>query len=466
MQFRFSLLLLTGLLLLTPAVGVRPLRAQGGGAGPSSPEVRLEGRVRAVTPGGIELDVYFSTSPSGMRKRFTQPIPRRVRITPASFIYDRSDRTVFLTPQDLKPGMVISLFGSGGDSLDVTADEVWVGGKLPPTPKPLPIPLKPDVPETVAVPPRPKGAAKFEPAHGCYLGAFVMHDENVGGQMDRWESTVGKGHASYLRYVGYGQPFPKEWVQQVRRIGAVPNIAFEPNGGLKQVTDSAYLRGFAHSAAESGGPVFMRFASEMNGTWTAYSGDPKLYRLKFRLVARRMREDAPNVAMVWTPYCSPLRPIPEYYPGDDAVDWVGVNIYSVHHHDGKVDQPADQEDPTALLEPIYTRYASRKPIQISEYAATSFCKACSQQVTQFAIRKMQRMYSSLPTRFPRVKMIYWFSWDTIAGGAADNNYSVTSDPQVLRSYQQLTHTPYFLPRLKENATQSGTAVGPSEVARR
>jgi hypothetical protein len=187
----------------------------------------------------------------------------------------------------------------------------------------------------------------------------------------------------------------------------------------------------------------------MNGPWTAYHGDPALYIDRFRTVAKVMREEASNVAMVWTPYCTPVKSIPDYYPGDDAVDWVGVNIYSVHHHDGKLHRPAHREDPTELLRPVYELYADRKPIQISEYASTHTCKACGQYTADFAMNKMIRMYRTLPTRFPRVKSIYWFSYDTISGKAAENNYSVIDDPVIRDTYKRIIAPDYFLSSIPE-----------------
>lgn len=333
-----------------------------------------------------------------------------------------------------------------------------VFGPPPPPPRIISVPL-----------PRPTGLCKFEPEKGCFLGAYVLQDVNISGHMDRWEAMTQKGHASYLRYLGYGKPLPHDWIQAVRKLGAVPNIALEPNGGLSDVQDCGptcshglatkpgqkpdphwfCLRRLAHELAESGGPVFLRFASEMNGPWTKYNGDPARYREKFRTVASVMHELAPNVAMVWTPYCTPLKPIPDYYPGDDAVDWVGVNIYSVHHHDGDLHHPAHWEDPDKLLQPIYDLYADRKPIQISEYAATHTCKACGKYTADFAMNKMIHLYRSLPERFPRVKMIYWFSYDTISGKAAENNYAVTDDPVMTDTYRRLIAPDYFLPRIPE-----------------
>ena len=340
----------------------------------------------------------------------------------------------------------------------------------------------PPAPRVISIPVPRAELAKFEPETGCFLGAYVLQDVNISGSMARWEQLTGKGHASYLRYLGYGKPFPKEWVAAVRRLGAVPNLALEPNSGLDEVRDCGptcrhgvprkgekrnpgffCLRRLARDIAESGGPVYLRFASEMNGPWTKYHGDPVKYRDTFRTVARVMHSEAPNVAMVWTPYCTPRRPIPDYYPGDDAVDWVGVNIYSVHHHDGSLHHPAHREDPAELLQPIYDLYADRKPIQISEYAATHTCKACNRYTADFAMDKMIRMYRSLPERFPRVKMIYWFSYDTISGKAADNNYAVTDDPVITDTYRRLIAPLYFRDRIPEGEFWVKKQVGPEQV---
>jgi hypothetical protein len=408
--------------------------------------VRMKGKIRGVGPDltTVEVGVVTTVSESGRTHVFTEPTNTRFKLAEVCFIYHAEDRTVFYGREDLKPGVVCIVVGMQVGE-DLVAQEILLGGSLPKPPRI--IPGGPDLGGPLYLPKIGAGPARFEPKSGCYLGAFVVNDINVERRMDVWEKVVGKRHASYLTYAGYGQPFPTEWVRSVRSVGAAPNIALEPNGGLSEVRDNAYLRRWARSAAASGGPVFLRFASEMNGAWTAYHGNPWLYRSKFRLVASVMRREAPNVAMVWTPYCLPAGNIPAYYPGDDAVDWVGVNIYSVHHHNGNLEEPADQEDPLELLKPVYDRYAAKKPIQISEYAATNYCQACGQDLPGFAIQKMSRLYRSLPARFPRVKMIYWFSWDTISGGAAENNYAVTGHEEVLAAYRRLTHQTYFLPTI-------------------
>lgn len=305
--------------------------------------------------------------------------------------------------------------------------------------------------------PLPAGRAKFEPEAGCYVGAFVEKDSAVLGDLSKFEHLVEKKHATYFTYVGYGLPFPRQWVAKVKAAGSAPHIAFEPNDGLEKVVDGPYLRGWARDAYAADCPIFLRFASEMNGNWAAYSGSPKRYIEKFRLVHDVMEAEAPNVAMVWTTFATPQSNIGSYYPGDDYVDWVGINIYSVYYHDGDPTKPADQEDPADFLRYIYRKFADRKPIQVSEFAATHFCRVAGRDTSDFATEKMLRFYRALRTEFPRVKAINWFSLDTIAWGLADNNYSLLDSPKVLETYRELVKDSYFLAQVPYDSAQFQTA---------
>ncbi len=304
--------------------------------------------------------------------------------------------------------------------------------------------------------------AQYVPEAGCYLGAYIRLDRVVNDDMGAFEALTGKQHATYFRYVGWGAPFPFRWVKQLHGRGAMPHIAWEPNRGLGEVQDDDYLRGWAEAAARVGGPIFLRYASEMNGTWQAYSGDPDEYIRKWRMVTRVMREIAPNVVMVWCPFATPQSTIASYYPGDDWVDWVGVNLYSVHHYDGEVGKPA-LDDPRDMVRYVYDLYADRKPIAICEYAATHFCAGCGQDVTEFGLAQMTKLYEALERDFPRVKMINWFSVDTATNGLAHNDYSVTNSEPILARYRQLIASPWFLTEIEGSPEQMIALLPPATV---
>ncbi|MDS1030370.1 glycosyl hydrolase [Bacillota bacterium LX-D] len=295
--------------------------------------------------------------------------------------------------------------------------------------------------------------SKYEPKEGTYLGAYVVQDTYIKADMQKFNELTGKNHASFFRYVGYGQKFPQSWIQELQKVGAVPHIAWEPNEGLDAVQDDLYLRSFARSLKETGMPVFLRFASEMNGTWAAYSGNPQKYIAKWRLVHDVMAEEAPNVMMVWTVFTFPQNTILQYYPGDKYVDWVGVNIYNVVYHNDQPNQRADHEDPLELLDYVYNTFSDRKPIQISEFGVTHYTVTDNRYYIDFARNKLSRMYRGLVEKYPRVKSIFYFDVNNLINapeGRKINNYAITDDPQVLSAYSKLIKNSHYLSNVGED----------------
>jgi hypothetical protein len=308
--------------------------------------------------------------------------------------------------------------------------------------------------------------ARCEPAQGCLLGAYIEKDGYARGNFAKFEQAVGRRHAVYMDYLAYGEPFPTNWVLELGARGCAAHIAWEPNDGLGPVRDDRYLRTWARAAAATKVPVFVRFASEMNGRYTPYHGNPRRYVEKWRLLARVLREEAPNVALVWCVFYYGPDAISPYYPGDDAVDWVGINIYNVLHHNGQPRVSAAGEDPRTALRRVYGPYAARKPVMICEYGVTHRENLNPRGLlTDFARGKLSLMYGSLASEFPRVKCIQYFSWDTLKARAARNDYSLTDDLRVLARYRELIAAPHFLERVPGFAPlapePSGTRAAPS-----
>ncbi|HEX8833364.1 MAG TPA: hypothetical protein VF719_04150, partial [Abditibacteriaceae bacterium] len=299
--------------------------------------------------------------------------------------------------------------------------------------------------------------ATLEPFVGCYVGAFIDRDDQLKEryQDENWqehrmpaefEALTKKEHASYFMYVRYGQKFPSKWIEECKRANAIPHIAWEPHD-LKSVKNDAYLRSWGAALRAADWPVFIRFAGEMNGFWTPYHKDPKLYREKFRLVHGALHNMAPRVATIWCVNSIPLNNIDSYYPGDDGCDWVGINLYSVPFADNDPTRPTLLDSPVTLIDPIYKKYAARKPIAICEYAASHMAAFDRVRRNDLAINKMAQLYSSLPLLYPRIKMIDWFSMNTMRHampGRQLNNYNLTEQEDLRDYYTYLVQQPYFL----------------------
>ncbi len=298
--------------------------------------------------------------------------------------------------------------------------------------------------------------ALYEPPNGCYIGAFIDFDPTLTNPISlpgskthqspqQFEQITGKSHASYFFYLGYGEPLPIAWIKYLADHNKFVHIALEPNNGLNAVKDDTYLHNLAQEMHATGARIFLRFASEMNGTWTAYHSDPAEYVKKFRLVYRVMHKLAPNVALVWCPYFSPTSNISSYFPGNHYVDWVGVNIYNVRYHNDQLNDPGIDENPVNFVKYMYHNYADEHPLMICEYGATHYAKCEGLNKPGWAIHKILELYEAIPKIFPRVKAINYFDSNNmkfVADGV--NDYCVTDQARVLRAYKSAISSPFYL----------------------
>lgn len=300
--------------------------------------------------------------------------------------------------------------------------------------------------------PSSQSLAKYEPESGMYIGAFIMEDE----PMDKYgrdlysafNNLAGKDHSTYFTYLSYGAGFPYNMANEIKTAGAAYHIAMLPESGLSAVKDDAYLRQFARDAKASEMPIFLRFAGEMNGDWVKWNGNPQEYIRAFRTVSRVMKEEAPNVAMVWSPSELPQgSKMHDYYPGDDYVDWVGASIYSVYFSNGDETQLNDHTNPLDTLDYIYDHYADQKPIMVSEFAATHTTHT-NLDTTDFAINKMNMLYQGAKLKYPRVKSIQWFSLNALKNASRDerkiNNFSLTENNRLFNAYKTMIKDDYYL----------------------
>ena len=291
---------------------------------------------------------------------------------------------------------------------------------------------------------------RYEPINGCYLGAYVLQDESLNGDMQAFNEITGKKHATYFSYFGYKEgdmDALAEWLKETEAADAAPQVALEPNLGLEVVENDEYLIELAKTLNRVDGPVFLRFASEMNGNWTNYHDDPELFIEKWQLMHDVMAEYAPNVLMLWTVFSTPTNNIDDYYPGDEYVDWVGINIYNVAYHNNNINDVAADEDPLEFLDYVYKHYSDRKPIQISEYGVTHYTITDGQNYSDFACEKLRRLYENLEENYPRVKAIYYFDVNNLLNapeGRRINDYSLTGDEHVLSAYRDIIADDYFL----------------------
>lgn len=297
--------------------------------------------------------------------------------------------------------------------------------------------------------------AKFEPKSGAYLGMFGIFDYPA------VEKTFGRYHPIGLHYSGWRKDendtrnyFPTRTINSVKAAGAggALQIGWEPQYGLDSVKDDEYVRSFARQAKESGIPIFLRYASEMNGAWVPWYDEPQKYVEKFRLLSRIMKEDAPNVAMVWSPNFWPQDNIDAYYPGDEYVDWVGFSLYSTPYYDGKEDFSKNQID---YFIPLYEKY-KHKPIMIAEGAISHYNTKQNTSHAKWAEGQIAIMYGYLPKMFPQVKAITYFNMGRARSESLKSEfiYDMLDNRHMFDMYRRLIRSDYFLPKVEQGSSTS------------
>jgi beta-mannanase len=129
-----------------------------------------------------------------------------------------------------------------------------------------------------------------------------------------------------------------------------------------------YARAWADAARDYGRPFFLRFGHEMNNAyrypWGPQNGNtPASFIRAWRQLHETFRAaGASNAIWVWAPHIG-RDDFPEYYPGDDVVDWVGTGVLNY----GTAMPWSRWWSFDELLGPHYGALASSgKPIMIAE----------------------------------------------------------------------------------------------------
>lgn len=197
-----------------------------------------------------------------------------------------------------------------------------------------------------------------------------------------YAERLGETPSLYSQHVDYpltddDTTYLEQFAQQSATQGAVAVLTLEPQVALGELSTAdaeelADLLAELHTELDS--YFLVRFAPEMNGSWVSWGQQPLSYVDAFRVVAEAVHAATEHAAMVWSPVYGSgypfgraygavdLRsdresaaldtdgdddvdvaddPYGPYFPGDDAVDWVGLTLY---HFGAEYDAPSFDTD--------------------------------------------------------------------------------------------------------------------------
>jgi hypothetical protein len=242
-------------------------------------------------------------------------------------------------------------------------------------------------------------------------------------------------HATFVHW-GNNKDFPKDLAAAARSKGQLLVIfwesmnydddpTYQPLYSVASIASGEwddYILEFAEAARESGTSIILVPFEEANGNWYPWGGtvngnSPTIIVKAYRHI-RELFRTAPNVRFGWVINEQSIpdtkeNAIGKYYPGEDAVDYVGIDGFN----DGSPWRTFDD----IFAKPLSEVSAYRKPVIIF-----SFASAADQRKASWITDALSRAIPS----YPEIVGWIWFNENK------ERDWRVDSDRQSLRAFSE------------------------------
>jgi hypothetical protein len=257
---------------------------------------------------------------------------------------------------------------------------------------------------TVTGPAPAEGFTPTAPADGVALGMYYGDRS-----LEATDAALGTTPAIHLTYVDWASDWANDPVLAADAArGQTSLVNWEPFGAdFHDIVAGAYdtqITAQARAAAALERPVLLDFAAEMNEEEGWGGHDPELYVAAYQHIHDLFApHDRGTVQWVWAPNNTDSDEAPpaiEYYPGDDYVDWTGMDGYNWGTSDPDFEWQSFADvfrDTYAVLHEI------GKPVIIAETASAEEGGDKSRWIAGIA--------PTLRSDFPDVKALVWFDVD-------------------------------------------------------
>lgn len=332
---------------------------------------------------------------------------------------------------------------------------------------------------------------KMDAAQGIKVGVFMPDPDKPGEEvptnddLKNFDTLVGRKTDIFLWYESISESFYTSNFLPMAQDGRIIQLAWEPdqfgNGvnqpdyQLRDITAGNHdanlrrwareLKGFAHE-------VYFRPMCEMNGNWRSWdvgnpiegaapvNGNlPSDYVPAWRHIHDIfVQEGATNVKFVWAPNRNASTEAAKYtfdnyYPGDNYVDYIGLNGYNWGTLYNTADWTSIWESFTEVFRYSYDTFAARtsKPFIVSETASTESGGNKGDWI--------RNAYGQVAIRFPRITSITWFNVNK------ETDWRINSSAGSLDAYkyamtigQSSTPTGPYIPVISVSSPTDGATV--------
>lgn len=281
-------------------------------------------------------------------------------------------------------------------------------------------------------------AARLIPTSGAYLGAYVQPASYTpAGEIAAvrsFQQAIGAPITLVHTYHPWDNPFPDQADRYFIRSGKVLLLTWGGAADTKKIVAGAYdarIRARAEAVKRLGRPILLEFRHEMdrpNLQW-AIHGPRNFIAAWDHIRAIFAHVGALNVGWVWCPTGWGFRDgrAQAFYPGNDEVDWVCADIYSVST------TQTLQDAATPFLN--WARH-THKPVLIGEFAVSG---------RPWAWPRWLLAAAGLVQVDPQIKGMAYFDANGTDSQGRPFRYWLGGNPPALRAFGQLLSWPAFRP---------------------
>ncbi len=288
----------------------------------------------------------------------------------------------------------------------------------------------------------------YEPKEGCYTGAYVLSNKKIQFNMEQFDEMTEKEHSIYIYNLRLGESFPVEWVLECISHLKTPHIILHPPNDELPYQDFLLDR-TAKEFGEFYTPMFVQFYPNPQ----QYKGNPEEYKQFFSKAKAAFNTYASNTAFVWSIDSKSVYDSSIFYPGDEVVDWIGLNLYMPIYENGE----KIKRNQWSSIDFFYYMYQHRKPLMLSQLAVSHYSNQDHGYYIQQAVDTITELYTIVPIRYPRIKAVHYMDFNNIEvapNQKGNDNFSITDHSILLNMYRNLIHHTHYLDMVEIGETGS------------
>jgi hypothetical protein len=274
------------------------------------------------------------------------------------------------------------------------------------------------------------GSAILAPANGALLGLYYG-DRTVAATAQ----VLGRTPPVHLVYYAFRDDWAGRQTKDDLDNQRIPLVNWETPGidfnDIVSGSLDSVIQARAQGAKALAQKFFLDFAAEMNGDEGWSGNDPALYVSAYRHIHDIfVAAGATNVVWAWCPNVTDVdngnSKTMEYYPGDDYVDWTGVDGYNWGNSNGR------WQTFKSVFSRIYPILAAKgKPILIGEMASAEGGGDKGAWI--------DAIVPTLDADYPLIKGLVWFDVNK------ENDWRIRSSAGSEAAFIRLAKDPYFNP---------------------